>query len=304
MKLKYNEIENKIKKIYLTERTKVDLEENWGKLTNNEKKIVVELYYLLNSNDTKIINEARWYNTILDFLGLLPVVGTPIDLYNGYSYWRQGDTLFAILSWISAVPLVGDVIGMSLKGVFNTFKLGGKGVSALKTAIATKDVAKIAEAAKVVGGPTVKVFEKFPLWGDKVLKMLEATVRYFPFLGRGFIKTVKSWLEIFGLVGKELKTFKSLSKMEVKRLMANTKWYAGWLDWYGIGDFKGSEAELRKLVPDLETKMGQYASTQESKNILAQSDTDVDYNSTEIPSITKMIDDDPIDNLVKILTDF
>jgi len=298
------QFKQKVNQLYHEEKEKIITKQKWNKLSKNEKKIVLEIYNVLYPNKKININEARWYNTVMDVLGMLPVVGTPIDLYNGYSYWRQGDILFAILSWISAVPLIGDILGGVLKPTFNLIKVGGKGVNLLKAAILAKDAAKIAETAKNVGGPVVKILEKAPFWGEKVIKMLEQTAKYIPFLGGGFVNTAKSWLEIFGLAGKELKTFESLGRPAVRKLMGNTKWYMGWLDWYGLTDFKGTEDELRKIVPDLDTKVAQYASTPESKNILAQSsDTEpiTPPQVTSPPSPPHSSRVDPIELLMKLI---
>lgn len=300
--LSENEFRQKIAKIYLEEQEKFEIKEKWNKLNKREKKLVIELHNVLNPNKKVIINEAKWYNTVMDFLGFLPVVGTPIDLYNGYSYWRQGDILFALLSWISAVPLVGDIAGGVLKGSLKSIK-NVKDLNILKVALASKDSKQIANAAIKVGGPAVNIIGTTANWSGKVLKMLEQTAKYFPFLGKGFIKTIKSWFEVLGFAGKELKSFESLGKQATTKLMKNTKWYLGWLDWYGLGNFKGSEEELRRLVPDLDEKVAQYASTPESRAILAQSNERLDTikEPTPIPSGNKIFSDNPIEDILNLI---
>lgn len=57
----------------------------------------------------------------LSIMGLLPIIGVPIDVANGLLNLRCGDYLFAALSFISAIPAVG-YIGNALKVVFSGVK--------------------------------------------------------------------------------------------------------------------------------------------------------------------------------------
>lgn len=47
----------------------------------------------------------------LDLVGLIPGVGEPADFLNGLTYLKEGNYLFAVLSFISMVPAIGDLIG-------------------------------------------------------------------------------------------------------------------------------------------------------------------------------------------------
>ena len=86
--------------------TLLKIEKKWNKLSNNEKKLVVEFYLHLNPSQKKKLNESKWYNTFFDVVGIFDPTGI-VDIINGISYWKQDDKLFAILSWISAIPLLG-----------------------------------------------------------------------------------------------------------------------------------------------------------------------------------------------------
>jgi hypothetical protein len=110
--------------IYQQERIKI-LNEKWDRLSKDDKLIIIEMFKILNPNVRIPINEAKWYNTVMDWAGLIPGIGSAIDLVNGFSYWRQGDKLFAILSWIGALPIFGDLIATP---VVSALKLGGKGL--------------------------------------------------------------------------------------------------------------------------------------------------------------------------------
>ena len=85
----------------------------------------------LNSNlNEDQLNEA-WYNTAMDILGLADPTGI-VDIVNGISYFTQGDTLFGILSIISAVPYAGDVVA---KPVMGALKLGSASTKTLQSAL-------------------------------------------------------------------------------------------------------------------------------------------------------------------------
>ena len=94
--------------------------------------------------NTESLNESEWYNTAFDIAGIFDPTGT-IDLVNGVSYWNQGDKLFALLSWVSVIPYVGDVLAKPVVGVL---KVGGKATRAFKGAVVAGDAVKIAEEGR------------------------------------------------------------------------------------------------------------------------------------------------------------
>jgi len=63
--------------------------------------------------DKNTINEAEWYNTLGDILGIFDPTGV-VDFVNGISYMKQGDTVFGILSMISVFPYFGDLVAKPL----------------------------------------------------------------------------------------------------------------------------------------------------------------------------------------------
>ena len=73
------------------------------------------------SQGTELLQEAEWYNTVGDILGIVDPTPT-IDIINGISYFSQGDHLFGLLSLISAIPYAGDAVGKTIMG---SLKIGG-----------------------------------------------------------------------------------------------------------------------------------------------------------------------------------
>ena len=92
------EFKHKFHTIYKEEQLKI-LQEKWDGLSKSDKSLVIEFIKVLHPEKSKLINESEWYNTLGDIAGIFDPTGA-IDLINGISYWKQGDHLFAMLSWI------------------------------------------------------------------------------------------------------------------------------------------------------------------------------------------------------------
>ena len=196
-----DKLNNLIHKIYQEEYLKV-LEEKWSKLSKKEKIFVIEILKFTYPEKAKLINESKWYNTALDVAGIFDPTGI-IDFGNGISYWNQGDKLFAILSWISALPLFGDLIAKPVIGVLKT---GGEAAKMFKTATLSGDAFKIARSAELTGGPIAKLVKSSPSWGEKLVGLLYASVGKVPFLGKGLVQTIEEYIKLFSAASKEMKT--------------------------------------------------------------------------------------------------
>ena len=229
--------------IYKEEQVKI-LDEKWNKLSGADRQFVLEFLKLLYPEKAILVTESRWYNTLGDIVGIFDPSGV-VDTVNGISYWRQGDKLFAILSWISAIPLLGDIIA---KPVIGVMKLGGGVARAFKSAVIAGDATKIASTARAAGGPIAKLIEKAPSWGTKLVGMLKASVGKVPLLGTGLVKIVEEFVSIFGKASKEMKasseiTGKLLAKGEAaltkseKDLLASELKKQG--SFRGFRDYKG-----------------------------------------------------------------
>lgn len=312
-----------IKNQVVSETPYETISKKWEKLTEGEKKVVVDvLNYLYPQR--KNLKEAKWYNTAMDFLGL--VDPTPItDSINAISYFSQGDTLFGILSLVSAIPYFGDVVGKSILGAAkvgtNSTKALDKALKIMKTAApgskqymaAGKLIDDFAKAPNALG----KMIQKFGgKTGDNVISTLDA-LPLGPFSGMKNVMT--DYLKILQKAGQKsvgvkglasslvpdfakgtakagdvqalidaVKTtkifdaatlskpgalsqiffggiprlFRSPEGRRIKILMGQTKWWLGFLDYIGIGNFVGPE-ELSKQMGDAQMmkKIEQYNQT-------------------------------------------
>ena len=204
--LNESEFSLRVKEIYKEEQIKY-LNEKWTTLSKQDKTFVIEFYKAVHPEKSKFINESKWYNTLGDIVGIFDPTGI-VDLVNGVSYWRQGDKLFALLSWISVLPYLGDAIG---KPVVGAMKLGGDSMKAFRMAAAGKDAIKIAETAKVAGGPVAKLVETAPSWGAKLVDILRSAVGKVPIL-RNIVGLVEEYIKIFTTAGKEMKIGAEIGK--------------------------------------------------------------------------------------------
>ena len=328
-----SEFRNKLVQLYKEEQLNY-INEKWEKLPGKDRTFVIESLKSIYPEKSYLLKESRWYNTVGDVVGIFDPTGI-VDLINGISYWRQGEMLFAILSWISVLPFLGDVIA---KPVIGVLKLGGDSVKMFKAATVAGDAVKIAEAAKAAGGPVAKFVAETPKWSTTLLNKLGGSSK----VSSGMMNGVKDYVKVFDDAGKLIKTEKgainavkdvskigkgvkiekplaSAEKIELgvlakqnpvrifrdfgtgknswlsfmksdassmakfgagvprifggnpatRSLMRRTKFYAGFLDWLGIGNFVGPE-EVEKMYPDAAKQYEQYAQLPESQKLWAQ----------------------------------
>lgn len=299
--LEESELKQRFSEIYKEEKIKI-LEEKWSKLKNEDKQLVLEFLKHLYPNKAKLINEDKWYNTLGDIAGIFDPTGV-IDLINGISYWKQGDHLFALLSWISVIPFLGDVIA---KPVVGLFKAGGIIGKEFKIAMAAGDTAKMAASAGK-SGPLKTFISRAPEWGGQLLSMLKKFINKFPFI-RNIIPLIENYIKLFKGANAEIKTvskgskeaetvfrgFRDFSGVKnnwfkymksdaplweklnagsfrifggnpaTRSLMRRSKWYLGLLDNLGLANTVGPE-ELESKVPDFEEKLDNYNRSEEGK---------------------------------------
>lgn len=230
--LQESEFNDKVKQIYREEQFKV-LNEKWKTLSKNERLFVVEFYKAIHPENSELINESKWYNTVGDIAGIFDPTGV-IDLANGVSYWKQDDKLFAILSWISVIPLLGDFIAKPVVGVL---KLGGDAIKGFRYAAAGKDALKLAEAAKAAGGPVAKFVEKSPSWGTKLVELLRSSVGKVPFLGK-IVGLVEEYIKLFTTASKEMKIGADIGKgLGVAEKQSLKTTFKGFREYGGGGNY-------------------------------------------------------------------
>lgn len=238
-----HEFKSVVNKIYNEEQTKI-IEERWNRLSESEKIFAVEFLKVLYPEKSKLINEATGWNTFFDLVGIIDPTGG-VDFFNGISYWNQGDKLFAILSWVSVIPLFGDMLA---KPVIGLLKIGGDSIKAFKAATVAGDAVKIAETASKSGGVVAKFVEKSPSWGVKLLEILDKAAIKYPSIKR-LVKLVREFVSLFVTAGKEMKAGSSLTKgitSAEKETLKQT--FRGFRDYRGVKN-KYFKYILSKDVP-------------------------------------------------------
>jgi len=106
-------------------------------------------------SENYMINEAKWYNTLGDIVGIFDPTGV-VDFVNGISYLKQGDTVFGILSMISVIPYLGDLAAKPLLFLGKSSKVIRNAEYAQKLA----KMGKVDEATKIL----TKLGETNQLW--------------------------------------------------------------------------------------------------------------------------------------------
>lgn len=149
-------------------------EEKYNLLSESQKQEFQELFLELNHLGPEVLTEAQWWNFLGDIVGIFDPTGV-VDLVNGIDYLRQGDTFFGLLSFISVIPYVGDVIAKPIM-------MAGKGSKLAKTANAASKVAKTnpAKATKMLqdvansSSLSRKLFGQVRSWSPKLKKVIDS----------------------------------------------------------------------------------------------------------------------------------
>ena len=238
-----SEFRNKLVQLYKEEQLNY-INEKWEKLPGKDRTFVIESLKSIYPEKSYLLKESRWYNTVGDVVGIFDPTGI-VDLINGISYWRQGEKLFAILSWISVLPFLGDVIA---KPVIGVLKLGGDSVKMFKAATVAGDAVKMASTAEKIGGPVAKLVETAPKWATKLIEILRASVGKVPYLGPRLVNLIEEFIRLFtkgsrymkaegeilksGLKGEKALT--AAEKEEFAKLMGQQTGFRGFRD-YGQG---------------------------------------------------------------------
>ena len=292
--------------------------------------------------DKSTINEAEWYNTLGDILGIFDPTGV-VDFVNGISYMKQGDTVFGILSMISVFPYFGDLVAKPLL----LFGKSGRVIKNAETALKMSKAGNAAGAAKIIQdlAKSNKTWGKLTntvrSWGPTLIQKIDNLPT--GFLTKGIRNTITDWIKLLsnanqgsraasrlarqvsgklakgarlspqqatdilkqmkklaekdgrllsGLGGKpkskwgmfsdpkqygkwSWESFKNYpfsggigrfwGNRQVRGLMRNTKWWLGFLDWAGLGNFVGPD-ELESQMGDYTNDLNQYSQTPEAQS--------------------------------------
>jgi len=281
---------------------------------------------LTESQYERLLQEAKWYNLVGDVLGIIDPTGI-VDVANGISYMYQGDHLFGILSFISAIPIAGDVVA---KPVMGALKIGSTATKELKIAMdlakAGKTVESAASLEKLAKQPGVvgKFLRGAESWAPKIAQKVEGLPGG---IFKGLKNTILDYLKLFERAGAKSARFSSevgkftknvvvtpakqaqnikalqdilktekifdkaaLTKRSVlsnifmggaprlfgnrrlRMLMRSTKFWLGFLDYVGMGNFVGPDEAAAKLggEEEMRRKFDEYMKTQQARNYAYQ----------------------------------
>jgi len=228
---------------------------------------------LMETNKRQLLKEYKWYNTFLDFVGIVDPTGAA-DAINAISYFRQGHIFFGFLSLVSVIPYAGDLVA---KPVIGLVKLGKGSFTAMNAAIKSGKGAKVAaEATKL--GPEAVSFTKWmgtsPV--GKFLSGLAKKISNFGIFGfKPFSKVGKdigSYSKVFKGAsealeqGAKIRVFSKsggiLTKMQRKGLLGRTKLYGKFIGWLtGTGVAAGAVTSMSE--GDLNEKFAEFISSDE-----------------------------------------
>jgi hypothetical protein len=306
-----------------------------GNLVITEKQLQLLVNNIQESSSKgEQLNEDTAMNTVAGIVGIFDPTGL-VDFGNAISYFAQGDNLFGVLSLISAVPFIGDIIG---KPVMGSLKVAGKGVQATDEAARLFRAGKQAQAIKALekvstDAPQIKKLissveggKGVVSWGDKLLDMVNAIPgsKFAPRLKKlvadyvnlfkgtnAAAKTAKvagkvddlilklpklskaDQIKNLNIIRKEFASVKGFGSFKltnpgfmgtiaggvprfwgnraVRSLMNRSKWYLGFLDFLGLGNFVGPDELDKKMgKSEVEGKLEDYSGTQESKSLWAE----------------------------------
>lgn len=153
-----------------------------------------------NVQEEKNLHESVWGDIGLELLGIVDPTGI-VDIINGVRYFSRGDYLFGTLSFISALPILGDVVA---KPVMGALRIGGGAADMLKKAESLAKAGKTAEAAvelqKVAKQPGVvgSFVAKAADWAPDVKTRLDVLPGG---IFKGLKNTINDWLTLLERAG-------------------------------------------------------------------------------------------------------
>lgn len=153
-----------------------------------ERKVLEKQIFLDFIRNGKLNEDYKWYNTLFDWLALIPGVGSIFEGINAVSYAKQGEYLLSGLCLIGLIPVFGQYVGaigsLGVKGV-------GKFVGPLKSLI-------------------VRFFPKITSFITSAAKT-EKFKGIFPFLGK-ILEALKNFASGVTKITPEIKRLKTLTK--------------------------------------------------------------------------------------------
>ena len=196
-------------------------ETKYNQLSESQKIEFEELFRELNEAPDDVITEAKWWNFLGDVVGIFDPTGV-VDIINGLDYIRQGDTFFGMLSMVSAIPYVGDLVAKPII-------MAGKGSKLYKTANAAAKVAKTnpAKATKMLesvansSSISKTLFGKVRTWAPKLKQLIDKIPG--GKLSGGLKNTLKDYVSLFEKVGAGTQKASTMIKRAAKNPMTSVE---------------------------------------------------------------------------------
>jgi hypothetical protein len=175
-------------------------EEKYNNLSEENKKVFEELFQEFYPESKGVVSEAKWWNVVGDVVGIFDPTGI-VDIVNGLDYIRQGDTFFGMLSMISAIPYVGDVVAKPIIMAGKGSRLVKGANAAIKTAKSGNTAKAIADLNKIANSSSVtrKLFGAYRQWAPKLKAMIDKIPG--GKLSAPLKNTLKDTVDLFGKVG-------------------------------------------------------------------------------------------------------
>jgi len=187
-------------------------------ITESQLKNIIDNNDLL--NEFELVDLGHW---ALDIGGLIPGIGDAVDIAHALWYFKLGEKLLGTLTLISAIPIVGSVIGIS-------GKIFVKGLEKASAKILGK-----------IGATSLEQVFKHP---DKLVQFVKYLEKESPLLGKQF-------KDLMGSLSKNSSSASGLIN-KLKQLP-----YVG-AKITGVDEFfkllTGSSKILEKELPKLEKK--------------------------------------------------
>lgn len=190
----------------------------WESLTLKERKQILEAFISASSNKHLLQEKWGWADylqTAGDIVGIFDPTGI-VDLVNGIAYIIRGQTLFGLLSIISAIPYAGDVVAKPVMGIL---KAGKPSAKALNTALDLAKAGKTAEAASILNKAveTGGITGKFVSWVGTNANRLRSFLERVPTpMFKGLKKTIFQWFDLFENAVKAGKPLRAQGQTIVK----------------------------------------------------------------------------------------
>lgn len=169
------------------------------------------------ATETPEESSSGWdtFQTILDWAGLVPVIGDALDVINAVIYFIRGKWFDGLLSMIAVIPLVGSGIKLSIKAIYKGAKIE-KLVGLLATSLKTKNTEKLWRELMTSGAITKEQLKDLGPGLENLAEVLKSSysgIRKIPFIDSNWIiKQLDEFAEWMKSSGKTIDDLADASK--------------------------------------------------------------------------------------------